>query len=287
MIKLILKYSPVLFAFVVLLNAGPMRAQDVRYEVKRDTITIKKTRILRIVTVRTVPKFILQVNASYNSGALELSGHNGGFSRDDFKLGRSYGARNGYGFTAVGKLPLHKKGNFWLNAISGYNRFESDLFASNTDEGRATYNTFTGGFGADYNFTPADKVKYFVGADILGSIIMGNARLIFYNPGSEINTTILDLKINSAFRLGYNLYAGLEYAFEKSVGINFGFKFTHANLLLKETNPQTAGDETDLNDDATSTRTIPFAGWKQFAYSTVFAGVSFYFGVKEKRYRLP
>jgi opacity protein-like surface antigen len=284
--RIFLKYKTVLIALVICMTSGSSIAQDIRYEVKHDTIKIKKTRILRIVTVRTVPKFILQVNTGYNAGALELTGHNGGFSRDDFRLGKTFGARNGYGFNATGKLPLHKKGNFWLNVTSGFNRFESDLMANNTEEGRATYNTITAGVGGDYNFTPADRVKYFVGAHILTSIISGDARLIFYNPGSEINTTVVDLDINSAFRLGYSLYAGLEYSFEKNVGINFGFKFTHANLLLKKSTDQTVPGETELNDDAVNP-SIVFAGWKQFAYSTIFGGVSFYFGVKEKKYRLP
>ena len=136
----------------------------------------------------------------------------------------------------------------------------------------------------DYNFTPADRVKYFVGANILASLIGGKAALPYditvYDP-----IRYQDIKIKNAFRLGYSVFIGLEYAFEKNVGLNFGFKFTHANLLLKKTTVPTSDSETELNDDSTDPPTL-YGGWKQFAYGSVFGGISFYFGVKEKRYKL-
>src|SRR5438552_3232866 len=98
-------------------------------EIRVDTIKVNKTRIIRIVRLWTVPKFILQLSGNYNSGALELSEHNGGFSRSDFQLGKSYCARNGYGISLIGKIPLHKKGRFWLDVISSFNRFQSNLIA--------------------------------------------------------------------------------------------------------------------------------------------------------------
>jgi opacity protein-like surface antigen len=137
----------------------------------------------------------------------------------------------------------------------------------------------------DYNFTPAYKVKYFLGANVLASVITGNASLP-YDITVHDPIRFQEIKISSAFRLGYSVFAGLEYAFEKNVGLNAGFKFTHANLLLKKTTVPSSDFETELNDNSTDPP-ILYGGWKQFAYSSIFAGVSFYFGVKEKRYKLP
>ncbi len=277
-------YITGLFFTLILLSGPDSNAQDVKIDIKYDTIKVSKSRTIRIIKVMTVPKFLLQVSGAYNFGAMELSGHNGGFSKIGFIQGKTFGARNGYGVNIIGKIPLHKKGNFWLDIITGFNRFQSDLIADNSDDGKVAYNVFSGGIGADYNFSPADRVKYFIGANALASYITGKASLPYditvYDP-----IRIQDIKIKGAFRLGYSVFAGLEYAFEKNVGLNAGFKFTHANLLLKKTTVPTSDTETGLNDNSADPPVI-YGGWKQFAYASVFAGVSFYFGVKERRYKL-
>jgi opacity protein-like surface antigen len=277
-------YIFLVFALAVF-NSMSLYSQNKKYEIRYDTITVEKTKVIRIVTVRTVPPFILQLNGSFNSGALELQGHNGGFSKNDYIKGKTYGARVGFGVNLTGKIRLNRKGNFWLNVVTGFCGFKSDYFTDKSEEGAVVYNQFSWGVGMDYFFTPADKVKYFVGGDILTSLIYGKASIPYditiYDP-----IRYREVKINNAFRLGYSLYAGLEYAFEKNFGLNFGFKFTHANLFLKKTTVPTSDNEAYLNDDSSDSPVL-YGGWKQFAYGSVFAGVSYYFGVKEKRYKLP
>lgn len=266
---------PSILLILSLVFSGLSSAQEIRV----DTVKITTSRTISIVTVRTVPRFILQFSGSYNAGALELSGHNGGFSRDDFNLGKSYCARNGFGFSVTGKLPLSKKGDFWLDASSHYVRFQSNLITDNTKDGKVGYNVFGEGIGAEYNFTPSHRFKYFIGATALLSIINGKASVL------DFDSAMYDVKINTAVRLGYNLFIGVEYAFDKSIGFNFGFKWTHANLLLKSTTEPTDKTVRDLNDLNVKPWVL-YAGWKQFAYVTAFAGVSIYFKVKEVRYKL-
>lgn len=284
MINKLFKISAV---FALILSCTLLKAQDTSYTIKVDTIKIQKTKTITIVKVRTVPKFILHFNGGLNTGAMELTSHNGGFSRDNFIIGRSFGARNGFGFSLVGKLPLNKKGNFWLDIITGFDRFQSDIFAKNTEEGKVSYNSINGGVGLEYNIPPSHKVKYYFGANPLISLISGKAEII--NPDNNR----VDIKIKNSLRIGYQAFLGIEYAFEKNFGVNIGIKFTHANLLMKKTElPEQ--DETlatptttvGLNDDA-SFEPIEFAGWKQFAYFNLNAGFSYFFGVKEKRYKLP
>lgn len=229
----------------------------------------------------TVPKFIIQLSGGYNWGAMELSGHNGGFSRDDFKRGKSYCARNGFGISLTGKLPLNKKGLFWLDIITSFNRFQSDLIAKNTEEGKVSYNVFSGGAGLEYNFTSYHRVKYFLGGNVLLSAISGNAELVV--PDS---TTKYQVKIKSSLRMGYSVFVGLDYAFNKSFGVNMGVKFTHANLLMKKFTQSTDSAQTELNDLGANNPQL-YSGWKQFAYATVFGGFSYYFSVRELRYKLP
>jgi hypothetical protein len=273
---------------ILLLGTGTAsRGQDTSITIRADTIKTPRTRTITIVTVWTVPKFILHINGGYNGGALELTSHNGGFSREDFNTGKNYGARNGFGFNITGKIPLGKKGSFWLDIVTGFDRFQSNIFAKNTDEGKVYYNSFNGGVGIEYNFSATHKVKYFFGLNPLISIISGKAELL--NPDNNR----VDVRFKSSFRMGYQAFFGIEYAIDKKFGLNIGMRFTHANLLFKNTeepvedpNQTTPLSTVPLNDDST-TEPVQFAGWKQFAYFSGNIGISYFFGVKEKKYRLP
>jgi len=259
-------------------------------DIKVDTIKVEKSRTLKIVTVMTVPKFILDLSGGYNSGALELSSHNGGFSESDFILGKNFQARNGFGLNLTGKLPLNKKGELWLFAVAGFARFQSNLFAQNTEEGSVAYNSFNGGVGIEYNFTSYHRVKYFVGFNPLISVISGNATVVNITAPFIVPTdSSTAYTIKSSVRIGYSLFMGLEYAFNKDFGLNVGLRFTHANLLSKNTEQVSPGQTTfGLQDNSTDpSNPTTFGGWKQFAYFSGFVGVSYFFGVKEQRYKLP
>jgi hypothetical protein len=275
-----------LFIFLLaLIGEGSISfSQEVETHIVYDTVTTIKKRVIRIIVVRTVPKFALQISGSFNSGAMELQGHNGGFVLDDIVKGRSYGARNGYGIFLTGKLPLDKKGGFWLAVTGAFNRFQSNLITDNTKQGKVYYNDFSGEAGTEYMFTPTNKVKFFLGGNIAASVINGK----LFVPPDLTNPTapVREVKIKNAFRLGYSVLVGLGYSFERNFGLNLGFKYTHANLLLKETIVPTGDYETTLNDDGVNPPVL-YGGWKQFAYISTFVGFSYYFGVKDKRYKLP
>ena len=274
----------IIFAVCILYSTN-LYAQDTNITIKYDTVKVVKKKFIRIITIRTAPKFILQLSGSFNFGALELQGHNGGFNLEDILHGKSYGARNGYGVNLAGKLPLNKKAHFWLDAAVGFTRFQSNLVADNSKDGKVAYNVFSGGTGLDYIFTPADRVKYFIGVNALASFIYGKLSIPYDITDPNYGKT-REVKINGAFRIGYSVYTGIEYAFVKNFGVNIGVKFTHANLLLKQSKAPTSDSEFDLNDDS-SDPPVLYGGWKQFAFTTVFGGVSYYFGVKQIRYKLP
>ena len=66
--------------------------------------------------------------------------------------------------------------------------------------------------------------------------------------------------------------------------MNFGYKLTHANIIGKDSKASSSPNETYLNDNKVTTgQMIPYAGWKQFLYSSLYAGVNFYFGMKNKK----
>lgn len=277
--------------FFLLLLAGCVSytsAQDTSFTLKYDTVFTQKTKTIIIIKTRSAPRFILHFNGSYNTGAMDLTTHNGGFNRVNLVNGKNYGVRHGYGFNLIGKIPVTKAGKVWIDIITGFDRFQSDIFAKNSEEGKVSYNSINGGVGAEYNFTPTHKVKYYIGTNMLLSAISGKSTLI-----NTQDNNVIDVKFKNSMRMGYSIFLGFEYAFEKNIGFNCGLKFTHANLLLKKSEEGVQSDdgliyETGINDDSVPETADPilFAGWKQFAYFSANIGLSYFFGVKEKRYRL-
>lgn len=280
LVRFFVKCFPVLITLFFISSAD---AQNIK--IKVDTVVSTKTSTMRIVTTWTAPRLIIQINGGLSFGAFEMQGHNGGFSRLDFLFGRNFGARNGFGGNITGKYAINKSRNFYVSLGGGFTRFQSSLFAKNEEEGNVSYNVMNGMLGADYFINSTHKVKYFLGAGANFSMISGKALLVSYDNGDSVREET-NVKIKSSMRIGYTVYAGIDYAVSNQFGVNAGVKWTHANLLMKKAKEEPNINEIELNDMSTNPPTF-FTGWKQFAYTSVFAGVSIYFGVKQMRYKLP
>lgn len=247
---------------------------------KSDTsyTTVANSKIFSMLKKGKAPRLTLQLSFNYDIGHLDLAGdENTIFRRADFESGSTFGTRYGYGVALTGKLALHKAGNLRLNVTTAFNRFQSNFVISESPEGRVVYNVFSGALGIENNFSPAKKFKPFVGFDIDVSMIGGNAIL-------KSDTADFNVKIKNSVRFGLSFNLGFEYAFNNKVGFNFGYKITHANIIGKENKVSSSLSETYLNDGKlTTTEYIPYAGWKQFLYSTFYLGMNFYIGMKNKK----
>lgn len=232
--------------------------------------------------IRTAPNLTIEFSGYYSYGIFELSANdNGDFAADEYLKGQNFGVRQGIGGNFVVKIPLHEKGNIRLNISGLYSSFCSSfnkITVTQKEAGYVDYNVFSGGIGIENNFTPSHKIKTLAGISFIGTVISGHA----YLPGTE-NT--IDAKIKPAFRLGISMFSGLEYLLNNNLGLNFGFRFTHANLWLKNSKLSGSPDEIYLNDKRVSPR-IPYSGWKQFAFGSFYGGVSIFFGIKEKTYTI-
>ena len=232
------------------------------------------------MTIKSPASITLQFSGNYNYGIFELSGNrNGDFNSADFINGESFGVRHGIGLNSTVKIPLHEEGNIRLNISLGYNTFNSSfdkIFSSNTPAQFMEYFVSSGTVGIENNFTPKYRIKTFVGGGLLASIFMGKGRI--YSDGSYN-----DVKLIPAIRLGITVYSGLEYMLNNSLGFNCGFRFTHANLWLKQSKLSSNPNELYLNDKRLEPK-IPYSGFKQFAWGSFFFGINLYFGVSEKEY---
>ncbi len=242
-----------------------------------------KTRLTYVkMMIRTAPKLTIEFSGFYNYGIFELSANdNGDFSQNELIKGENFGVRHGVGGNFVLKIPLHERGNIRLNISGMYSRFSSK-FSKLPDvlneDGYVSYNVYSGGIGIENNFTPNHKIKTLVGASFLASVITGNANLFMDN-------TYLNITIKPAFRMGLSFFSGVEYLLGNNYGFNFGFKINHANLWLKDSKTSDNANEIYLNDKRLVPR-IPYSGWKQFAWGSIYGGVNIYFGIKEKTYTM-
>lgn len=224
------------------------------------------------------PKITLSIGFNYDIGHMDLAANdNTNFRKDDFEQGRNFGTRYGYGGYLTGKFALHKKGNIRLNVTAAYNRFQSNFVISKSPEGKVYYNVFSGAVGIENNFNPNKKIKPFIGLDLVLSMISGQATL-------ATDSTDFILKIKNSVRFGIAANFGFEYAINNKAGLQIGYKLTYANLVGRQSKVSSNPSETYLNDDKiTGSTYIPYAGWKQFLYSTFYAGVNIYFGMKNKK----
>jgi hypothetical protein len=168
--------------FVLLINVSSSVAQDEIRKVKSSKDTayeyLANEKILNMLKTGKAPVVTLQLRINYDIGHLDLAGvENTYFSKSDFESGANFGTRYGYGFELTGKIALHKAGNVRLNVTAGYNRFSSSFVVASSPEGKVNYNVYSAALGVENNFSPARKVKPFVGLDFITSFISGDAML--------------------------------------------------------------------------------------------------------------
>jgi len=233
--------------------------------------------------VRTAPAFTIQITGGMNLGMAELSSHYANnFDTTQFINGQNFGATNGYGFSVLGKIPLHKEGNVRLNISAGFNRFLSNLFAKDSPYGNVKYNVLSFGIGLENCFSPTMKLKPFVSGEIQANLISGKAAINDVTLHTTRNVTI-----KNSFRIGYIIYSGLEYMVSNRFGICLGAKLTNSNQILKKSELSSDPNEVTLRDEKVNAPFYPmeFAGFKNFLYTSLFAGVNFYFGIHDVIYK--
>lgn len=252
---------------------------------KTDTTTFKSTgaKLKNAYKIQNPPHFTLQVSGALNLGLSELSSnYQSNFDSAQFSKGLNFGVKNGFGITVTGKIPLHQKGNIRLNITGAFNRFKSDFLASESKFGNVSYNVMTLGVGVENSFNPSFRLKPYLAGEIQANIISGKATII--SPTTQVAR---DVKFTNTFRIGYMIYGGIEYMFSNRVGMNFGVKLTNSNQLIKSSPKSDNPNEVPLRDKKIDgeENQLEFAGFKNFIYTSVYAGVNFYFGVKNIVYQ--
>lgn len=250
-------------------------------------ILAQQTVTKRYMIVRNTPRYTLQINFDYNQSVLELSGaYNDDYQSVNVFNGETFGADKGYGGSVISKITLNERGSIRFTQSLTYNRLLSYTFGDKTtvaDNGKANYNCFTGGIGMEYNFTPAHRFKMYLGGELNASMINGYIKIWF---DDHVQYTNQEFTVNNSFRLGYAFQFGSEVLINDKFGLNLAARILNANGLMKKSEGSNEDTEFKLRDAANPN--LEFAGNrdKNFSFWSIMAGVNFYFGIKEKRYKL-
>ncbi len=248
---------------------------------QHDTDSAEKVKkVYKKMMIRTAPKFTIEFSGYYGFGIFELSANdNGDFAGDEFINGKNFGVRHGIGGDFMLKYPLHEEGHIRLFFSGMFTYFNSEFSKiTNTENPTSflSYKVYSGIVGIENNFTPNHTFKTLAGIGFIASIISGKGNL-------RINNANTDITIKPAFRLGIQLFSGVEYLLSDRLGLNAGFKFNHANLWLKDSKVCDNTCEIYLNDKRVYPK-IPYSGWKQFAWGSFYMGMNIYFGIQQKVY---
>lgn len=231
--------------------------------------------------VRSAPAFTLQANAGFDYGLSAVNAnYRSIYQTSEFEGGQNFGVRTGFEFLGMGKIPLNDDGSFRGTFIGAFNYFSySNMTSKVANNGLVRYYLYSLGAGVENSFTPAYQLKPYIGAAVLFDII--NGRTKYTNDSSKS----IDINFKPTFRVGISVTSGIEYLLTSRVGFNFSLNLTCANLLIKSSSQSSDPNNVPIRDKMVISP-IMFGGYKQFLYTSFCLGVNYYFGIKEKPFRL-
>jgi hypothetical protein len=222
------------------------------------------------MVVMGAPKYVIQFNGYYDRSIFELSGtYNSDFHSELVTKGETFGTHYGFGGGVNSKISLDERSNFWFTQNLSYHRLQSYFLEDKT-------------VNIEYNFTPNYTVKFYAGAELNASVIDGNMEIWY---PLEHSSYVENYDILSSFRLGYGLIAGGAYMVSKKVGINMNIRLNNLNAFVRYSEGNSEDKQFRLRDGS-SNDALLFSGDKNFSFYSMGIGVSFYFGITEKRYKL-
>lgn len=234
--------------------------------------------------VRTIPKFTLTVVGGINLGMSELSSNYADrFDALQFVDGQNFGVRNGYGVYAIGKIPLHKAGNVRLTISAAFNAFNNEFMGDVSPFGNVKYKVISFGAGLENNFSPKYRLRPYIGLMLTGNMISGDAVINTLDTNNVVTSTT-NLKIKNSMRLGVNINTGIEYLISNNIGVDFGVRLSHNNIIFKSSPDDGTATEIPLRDKKLDDP-LPFSGFKNFVYVAFTLGVNIYWGIKDVAFK--
>lgn len=191
----------------------------------------QKNKIKTKTTVK-VPKISLSIagGLSYAIGtsggdSKEIPTHYKPYGGNVFSS-QTMGMQQAYGLILTGRKVISKNKKVRLIGTLGYN-----LFYNTEDNGknRTKWNIISLGAGAEYNFTPKQKERLFLGYELNFNMMFGGWQADITYPDNYVSNVYTKFKPSA--RIGMTGTAGMEIRLSKKMDFLVAFKTTWVNAL--------------------------------------------------------
>jgi hypothetical protein len=238
-----------------------------------DLYSQQKSKIKTKTTVR-IPKISLSI-----AGGLSYAiGTSGGDSRElpphykpdggNIFTSQTMGMQQAYGLIVTGRTVISKNKKVRLVGTLGYNLFYN---TENNGKNRTKWNIISLGAGAEYNFTPKQKERLFLGYELNFNMLFGGWQTDITYPDNYTSNIYTSFKPSA--RLGMTGTAGMEIRLSKKMDLLIALKTSWVNVLprpdyLVTTNYQSYANDTDYTDELQSNSR------KEIVYIQVVTGIT-------------
>lgn len=181
----------------------------------------------------------------------------------------TYLMQSGINYGVSFKKPVTKKSNIYITASLAFNSIgQNKSFKTLTVKLRQSIFSFA--MGAEFQVAPVkSKINPFAGAELTANIFNGSLT-------QSNSTTTLTLNMRGAFRLGFMVGGGVDFAFHQNVGLIVGVKYAYTNVIGKKYEADTENDY-GLNDAEYTINGAVYPS-RKIQFLEFYGGVSFYFG---------
>ncbi len=234
------------------------------------SLTKKKLPIVR------VPKFSVSFLGGFSYVLSRANGDGKGFSAvyNSNSMGSTIftsdnlGMQQGYGVMAVGKLATGKKRKLRFTGNLGYNLFYNTYDNKNN---RTLWNLVNIGTGVEYNFSPKQKERLFVGAELNYSVMFGAWQSDIIYPDNSVSNVYT--KFKPASRFGVAVTTGMEFRLNRKMDLVVALRGVWSNLFPK-TNYESTQPYVAYINDSSNKNGIELNGKKDIFFLQVVTGIT-------------
>lgn len=230
-----------LCAVLFLAICGDAFSQQTTTTVQPKTNLVKKYK-------KRVPKVTLSFLGGFNYVLSSANGDASGFkanyvSNTTTFTGSDLGMQQGYGAMVLGRFTVNKKKTLRVTGNIGYSLFYNKF---DTKLNRTLWNVFNIGPGIEYNFTPREKQRLFVGAELNYSLMFGAWQSNITYPDGYVSN--IYTKFKPASRFGAAITTGMEFQLSKKLDLVVALRGVWSNIFPKQNYTSAEAYSTYMND---------------------------------------
>ena len=228
----------------------------------------------KIRTTKRVPKYTISFLGGFGYVLGTANGDGKGFTSDynlpegNLFTGDNLGMQQGYGLMVIGKAAVSKNKKFRITGTLGYN-----LFYNSEDNGRnrTRWNLINIGGGVEYNFSPKQKERLYVGYDLQYTYMFGAWQSDITYPDGYVSN--IYTKFNGTSKLGMAATAGMEFKLNRKMDLVIALRGVWANAFPKQNSYTDEAYGTYVNDSQDNSG-IQFNDSKEIIYMQVNVGIT-------------